>query len=362
MAFAHSATTARPFAAGSPAPGRVLVKEVNWLGDLVMSLPALRAVRRAFPDAHLGVLVKRELAGFFDGASDWIDEVIPYALSGGVRGLADRGRIIGEIRSRRFDLAVLFPNSFESALWVRLAGVARRAGFATDARARLLTDKSVPPRQALSGHQVHYWLSMLRATLGVAGDPGDYAVTPSAATRARMREWLAARRRRADRPLIALSPAAAFGPAKEWPAAKYAELIANLARRFGAECVMIGAPAERARCLQVLRLSGEEPLIAAGETGVGELIALLSLCQGFAGNDSGAMHLAGALGIPTVAVFGSTNPARTGPLGPKTRVLYEALECSPCLARHCRFGHYNCLYAIEPPRVVRALEELGALG
>ena len=131
-----------------PPPERILVKEVNWLGDIVMSLPALRAIRRAWPRAHLAVLIKKELASFFDGAR-WIDEVIPYSVGRGLSGFFDRRRIVGEIRSRRFDLGVLFPNSFESALWITMAGIRRRAGFVADARGAMLTLKAVPPPEAV---------------------------------------------------------------------------------------------------------------------------------------------------------------------------------------------------------------------
>ncbi len=146
-----------------PPPCRILVKEVNWLGDLVMSTPALRAIRRAWPGAHLAVLIKRELASFFDGAR-WLDEVIPYSVGRGLSGFFDRRRIVGEIRSRRFDLGVLFPNSFESALWIAMAGIRRRAGFVADARGAMLTLKAPPPPEAVTGHQVNYWLAMVRAT------------------------------------------------------------------------------------------------------------------------------------------------------------------------------------------------------
>jgi heptosyltransferase II len=350
-----------------PAPRRVLVREVNWLGDLVISRPALRAIRRAWPDAHLAVLVTRDLAGFFDGAR-WIDEVISYTRSRGLRSATDAARIAARIRAGSFDLAILFPNSFSSALWMVLAGVRNRAGYAIDGRGPLLTHKLAPPADALTGHQMHYWLAMLRATLGIDTDAD--AIVPGASPeatidvhephRAAMRAWLAARRQHPDRPLIALAPAAAFGPAKEWPAERYSALIDLMGERE-AECVLVGAPAERPRCEAVARGSRSGALVAAGETGIGELIALLSLCDGFAGNDSGSMHLAAALNLPTVAVFGSTNPNRTGPLGARIAVLYRALECSPCLARTCRFGHYHCLTSIEPAEVVSALENLGAL-
>lgn len=335
------------------------MKEVNWLGDLVISLPALRAIRHAWPHAHLAVLVKRELASFFDGDAS-IDEVIPYSVARGIGGVGDRWRIVAGLRSRRFDLAILFPNSFESALWATMAGVPRRAGFATDARGALLTLKGTPRHGAISGHQEHYWLAMVDATLGVAGDADDFAIAPHQPSLDAVRAWLGARRRSPDAPLVAVAPAAAYGPAKEWPPEHYARLIDLMAERHGAESMLVGAAAERAKCERVAALSSAGAIVAAGETSIGELIAMLAIAGRFIGNDSGAMHLAGALGIPTAAIFGSTDPNRTGPMGSRTRVLWRHLECSPCLARTCRFGHYNCLREIGPEEAAGALAALGA--
>ncbi|HVA80421.1 MAG TPA: lipopolysaccharide heptosyltransferase II [Candidatus Binataceae bacterium] len=343
-----------------PAPRRIIVKEVNWLGDVVMSLPALRAVRRAWPQAHLAILIKRELAGLFDGAG-WLDEVISYSVARGMRGLGDRRRIIGEIRARNFDLAVLFPNSFESALWTILARVPRRAGYATDGRAAMLTIRARPAPAALQAHQAHYWLEMVRMSIGADGAAADFAIEPAPAHLDKMRAWLDGRRKRPGARLVALGPGAAFGPAKEWPANHYARLIDILAERHGAECVLVGAPGERARCAEIAAASRAGAIIAAGETDIGGLMAALALADGFIGNDSGAMHAAAALGRPTVGIFGSTNPIRTGPMGPSARGLWRHLECSPCLARTCRFGHYNCLVEITPDEAARALAELGAL-
>ena len=346
-----------------PPPRRILVKEVNWLGDVVMSLPALRAIRRAWPDAHLAILVKSELASFFDGAS-WLDEVIPYSVGRGLSGFMDRRRIVGEIRARKFDLGVLFPNSFESALWLAMAGIKRRAGFVADARGALLTLKASPPPEALDSHQVNYWLAMVRETGVAAGvaevTDDDFAIDVHGPHRERMRQFLTANRKRAGSPIFAIAPAAAYGPAKEWPAARYAALIDLVAQCDDAEVVLVGAPSERAKCEEVAAASKSGVIVAAGGTNIGELVALLSLCDGFIGNDSGCAHIAGALGIPTVAIFGSTNPDRTGPLGGRTRVIYRKLECSPCLARTCRFGHYNCLTQVQAAELVDAIRMLRA--
>ena len=340
-------------------PKRILVTEVNWLGDAVMSLPALRAIRRVWPNAHLAVLVKRDLAGFFDGAR-WIDSVIPYIKDGGMRGLADTAKIVRQIRRGRFDLAILFPNNFRSALWSALARVPARAGYIRDRRGPLLTHKVFPPREAAGTHQSRYWLAMIRSTLGIEIDSERTTLEVGESDRDRMRQWLRAHRPRTEAPMIALAPGAAFGPAKEWPASRYAELIDLVVAR-GAECVLVGTPGERTKCEQVAR-GRSGVTVAAGETPIGDLIALLSICDGFVGNDSGCAHVAAALGIPTIAIFGSTDPSRTAPLGPKVAVMRRAPECSPCFARTCRFDHYDCLRSIHPKEVVEALEKLGAFG
>jgi lipopolysaccharide heptosyltransferase II len=358
---APGARAARAPVALTGIAGRVLVKEVNWLGDLVISLPALRAIRAAFATSTLSVMVKRELAGFFDGMS-WVDEVMPYTIGRGLRGIVDRRKIISRIRERRFDLAILFPNSFQSALWVTLGGVPRRAGFVADHRRALLTHRALPDGNSLNGHQRGYWLAMIRETMGVMPAAGAEELTLEVAKphRDKMRAWLEANRMSPGAPLIAVAPAAAYGPAKEWPLVRYAALIDLLSEEGGAECVLVGAPSERNLCAQVAATTRSNPIVAAGQTNIGELIALLSLCNGFVGNDSGAMHLAAALAIPTVGIFGSTNPERTGPGGPRAGVIYHGLECSPCLERTCRFGHYNCLREITPGEVARRLATLGA--
>jgi lipopolysaccharide heptosyltransferase II len=347
--------------AGEPAAGRVLVKAVNWLGDLVMSLPALRAVRQAYPNAHLAVLVKSDLASFFDGAQ-WIDDVIPYTIRRGAGGLVDRRALVADIRARRFDLAILFPRSFEAALWVALARVPRRAGFATDARGPLLTHKVGRDPTLLMQHQMHEYLHMLRATLHIAAGDPDPTLEVHEPNRVHVRAWLERVRRIPGGKLIALAVSAAYGPAKEWPAEHYAELIDVLGQTHNAECILVGARGERAKCERVAALSHRGALIGAGEHTVGESIALLSLCDGFVGNDSGAMHVAAAVGIPTLGLYGSTNPARTGPVGARARVIYRQIECAPCLQRTCRFGHYHCLTQITPIEVVAELQALGALG
>jgi heptosyltransferase-2 len=355
----HAASKFHPQLTVQSDPARILVHEVNWLGDLVMTMPALAALRRAFPAARLSVLVDQGLASFFDGAT-LVDEVIPLQRNADRLQIAEVIRTAAELRARRFDLAVLFPNSFVSALRVRLARIPVRAGFAIDGRGWMLTNRAALTPDLNRLHQVHQWPAMLKATLGVETEMEPTALQAAPRHLEHMREWLGSRRG-AMRRLVAIAPAAAYGPAKEWPQAHYAELVSMLAKR-GAQTVLVGGGGDVARCHAIASAADCGAIIAAGQTNAGQLMALLALCDGFAGNDSGAAHVASALNTAAVVIFGSTNPLRTGPLGARTTILYKAIECSPCLARTCRFGHYRCLRDIGPGEVLAALEALGVIG
>ena len=270
--------------------------------------------------------------------------------------MGDQVRLVTRLRRDGYDLGVLFPDSFQSALWFAAAGIPRRVGYARDARRPLLTAGVARRRGALQGHPVPYRLQRLREALGIEGTTDDFAIDVDAGRRTAMESWLSARRRRAGGALVALAAGAAYGPAKQWPIEHFAALVDRLADERGAECVVVGSPGERAMAEQVAAAARHGAIVAAGETDVGSLVALLSLCSAFVGNDSGAMHVAGALGLPTIGIFGSTRPGRTAPLGPRARVVYHGIDCSPCLDRTCRFGHYRCLRDVAPGEVAAALD------
>jgi heptosyltransferase-2 len=342
-------------------PRRILVKEVNWLGDLVMSLSALWAVRRAFPDARLSVLVLAPLASFFDGV-DWVDEVLPYLRPRALgRSLRETWRIVRMLRVRDFDLGIAFPRSFSSALWMYGAGIPERVGVRGQWRTPLLTRAVRCDTKDPNRHQRLAWLDLVKYGLSIPDpDPEAPPFAPHPAHLRRMQARLAATF--GDRtPFVALAPGAAFGPAKQWPRAHWLELIRALDER-GRGIVLLGTASERSLCEDLLAdARPRRATVLAGETSVGELSAVLRIAAGYVGNDSGASHLAAALGTPTVALFGSTNPVRTAPLGPRCSVLYDPPPCSPCLARTCRFGHTECLQRLRPDAVLTALSKIGAL-
>jgi len=328
----------------------------------MIALPALRALRERFPEGHLTVHIRANLAEVLAGVS-WIDEVLALSLRKGAAGLGDRLRAVRAIRERRFGLAVLFPNSFDSALLPFLARVPCRLGYARDGRGPLLTDPQPATPGIRAVHQVRYYLHLLRP-LGVteADEAPVLEIPPEAERRAEsLLEELPG-----EGPLLALAAGSAYGRAREWPEESFARLARILAERHGARFVLVGAPREVEQCRKVVGLAGELPgggmLISAGRTTPADLAALLSRCDGFFGNDSGAMHVAAAIGIPTLAIFGSTNPANTRPLGPRAEIFVSHRECSPCMARTCRYGHYGCLTDFTPEMVAGRLESMGIFG
>jgi heptosyltransferase-2 len=330
---------------------RILVRATNWVGDAVMSLPALAAVRSRFPAAHIAILARPWVAGLYRHET-FADEIIPYAP----RTWADRLRIAGQLRGRGFDCAVLFQNAFEAALVAWLARIPRRIGYARDGRAWLLTHPVAPPRPGeLHPHESFYYLNLPRSMGWVREWPSEPLVRLAGAEAAR-----AAGRARLQsaQPVIGVSPGAAYGNAKRWFPERFAAAAAALAAELGARVALFGSPGERPLCEEVrLRMAGVEVSNFAGEIPLEEFIERAAACCLFLTNDSGAMHIASALGVPTVTVFGATNHITTGPTGPNARIVRRSVECSPCLLRECPIDH-RCMAAVEVASVVETALEL----
>lgn len=319
-----------------------LVIAPNWLGDVVMSLPFLRAVRCAYPDDRLVVAARRNAAGI-------------YRAEGSAE-VCLRSRLSSEISAARragFQEAWLLPNSFRSALAPFLARIPERIGYATDGRALLLTHSvPLPPR---TGHQLRNYDVLLRSR-GIEPElgPPRLPVPPEAAGRAREaleRVGLP----REVRPIL-LAPAAAFGWTKRWPAERYAYL-ADLLSENGQRCGLVIGPGEQKLGWSV-RQQARHPLPILGEDLDGiELAALLASARLLVANDSGPMHLAAAVGTPVVAFFGPTDPGRTAPLGSPSRILDRYVFCSPCFLKECPYGH-ECMREIKVEHALAAVQSL----
>jgi len=315
------------------------------VGDAVMSLPAIRAVREAFPGAHVTVAARAAVADLYtrEGA---IDRVI---LSAG-----DRRQAAAELRREGFDCAILLPNSFDAAWAVWMARIPRRIGYRRDGRGWLLTEAIPPPEPGeIPRHERFYYLELLRRAGIIHEYPpcADIRLDGNQAARAAGLDALAGAG--VAWPAVGVSPGAAYGDAKRWLPERFAEAAVLVARAHSASVALFGAAAERELCESVagaVRAAGVAARNFAGETTLRQFIDLAAACSVFLTNDSGAMHIASALGVPTVAVFGATDDTTTGPTGAGARVVREHVECSPCLLRACPIDH-RCMTRVSAARV-----------
>jgi heptosyltransferase-2 len=320
---------------------RVVVRAPNWLGDAVMALPAMTAVRRTFPRSTLTVAARPAIAPIFEEAtSASVDEVLPVEPKSEIRML----------RSGRFDLAILLPNSFRSAWVARRAGIPHRWGLAASARSALLTRRVRPPRGTV--HQSARYLALMEG-LGMSGTDDLPRISLAGPTAERARSTLSKYGVDPSTTLVGFAPGAAYGHAKRWPPPRFAEVIARLNER-GVVCVLVGTSDDRdtGREIESALPMSARVVNLMGRTDLRLLAGILERCQAFISNDSGAMHLAAALGVPVVAIFGPTDERVTAPLG-ESDILVEQVFCRPCMLRDCPIDH-RCMKRIGVDRVFTA--------
>ena len=339
---------------------RVVVRAPNWLGDIVMAMPAIAAVRAAHPTAHLAVASPAAFADLC-AAIPGVDGVVPLPGSG-IRAI---GAHVEALKAGAFDLAILLTNSFATALAASRAGIAERWGYRRDLRGRLLT-RAVPPRPGRKGsaatpagpHHSAYYLRLVTSL----GMPPVEATGPGVAVRApapaveRAATLLAESGVGAATRLVGFAPGAAYGSAKRWPPERVAAAIAGVTGR-GARAVLVGAASDReiARAIQSALDPAARVAVVdlVGRTDLATLMAVLARCATVVANDSGAMHVASAVGRPVVAIFGPTDERATAPMGPHTLVRHD-VWCRPCLLRACPIDH-RCLRRIDAADVVEAV-------
>ncbi len=333
----------RESASSEPRTGaRVLVYGVAWVGDSVMSMPGLQAYRKAHPDQHITLLVKPALAPLWQlhSAPDAV-----LALADGHIGTLVNAR---RIRRERFAKAFILPHSFRSALTPWLARVPERIGMPGPYRDWMLTQVAHPRLEAGRLHQVYEYLDLLV--------PENPDLTPEAPHIELPADALAAARNRLAglaHPRVAFIPGAARGPSKQWPAGHFVQLGRMLAAERGCGIVVLGSSVEAELCAEVAAGIGTAALGLAGRTSLGEWIALMKTCDLVVCNDSGGMHLAAAVGTPLVALYGITDPARTGPLGVNCRVLQNSAAQSRDVERDSAEARAS-LTSIQPEQVFDA--------
>jgi len=344
---------------------RILVRGTNWIGDAVMTTPALRRLRSSFPAAHITLLATPHTAGLFE-ASPVIDEVLVYRRrEEGWPAFVEMARTL---RRHRFDLALLFQNAFEAALLAWLGGACLRVGYATQGRSALLTEAVKRGPQHRHRYQAYDYLDLVaageRAIFGPDFKPAQPDPTPIPSLTASPAQLRAADSllQRYDlspgeRPLVALNAGATNSQAKCWPEDRFATLADRLANECRAAVILIGAKAERENAERVIsQMRSAGAINLAGETSVAELVGVLDRCDLLVSNDTGPAHIAAALGRPTLTVFGPTNEFETAPTGPRASIVRaEGIECARCMLRECPIDH-RCMTRIASDEVAdRAL-------
>jgi heptosyltransferase-2 len=332
---------------------KILVRATNWVGDAVMSLPALRALRLRFPASEISILARPWVADLYR-REPFCDRLIPYTA----RDLGSKFQAARDLRSSGFDAAILLQNAFEAAAVAFVARIPERIGYSRDGRGMLLTKAvEVPKRGEIPRHERFYYLEMLRRAglLDEIEENGMIRLQGAGAAReaglARFAEL------GMGDPVIGVSPGAAYGTAKRWLPERFAEAANRIAAEMGATVAVFGSKDERDLCAAVAAAIQPPARNFAGETSLAEFIDLAAACRVYLTNDSGAMHIASALGIPTVAVFGATDDIATGPTGPLARVVRQPVECSPCLRRECPIDH-RCMTRVGAAQVANVALDL----
>ena len=334
-------------------PAKILIRSTNWVGDAIMTTPAVRTIRANFPQATISILAYPWVADVF-AASPHVDEVILYHKKGRHQGLFGLWQLGRELRARRFDMAILLQNAFEAAVLAVLAGIPVRAGYRRDGRAPLLTHGVTIRPEVREKHQVYYYQGLL-AGLGLTPSPDELFLQLPPETVRWARNFVGGR---APAPIVGLNPGAAYGPAKRWPAERYGELARRLSREFGATLLVFGTAADQEAAALIKEHAPDHVVDITGKTSLAEAMALIGCCDAFVTNDSGLMHVAAAQRVPLVAIFGSTDQVATGPFSDPAVVLQKRLDCSPCLKTHCRKGDYQCMLGIKVEEVFAAVSAL----
>jgi heptosyltransferase-2 len=339
---------------------RVLVVAPNWLGDAVMSLPALADIRRAYPASRLIVAARPSVAPLY-AMVPGVDGSIVTEWRGSLRTRQLLAADVQRVKAEQADLAILFPNSFASAWGLHRAAVRERWGYAADLRRPLLT--RAIKRPGGSRHQGVYYQHLVHH-LGMPNGPLEPSISIPSAAVEESRTLLGARGWTATRPLLVVAPGAAYGTAKQWLPGHFAALITRAIHETGAQTVIVGTAADADAARTVLAAIAPPDRASVidltGATTLHTLAGVMSLAAACVSNDSGAMHLAGAVGTPLAAIFGPTRDRETSPLtrhGGRAEILFNQVWCRPCMLRECPIDH-RCMKGLRPERVFESVRAL----
>jgi len=339
---------------------KIIVRGSNWIGDAVMTLPALAALRSLFPSAQIDILARKWSAPVYSYCPD-ISNLIEYEKERGFGSLASLRDMSAKIKRNGYQISIVFPNSFESALLFRLAGIPKVYGYNTDFRSAILTKAIEVPRDKRSKHEVFYYLNLIEKLFGNGASEWSDALKIRLAIPSEdveeVKRLLSSMGYKSNRPLIGFSPSAAFGPAKCWPVENYSNLAVKLLEAFPEGKILVFGTDEDVEIgKRIIASIGDGGIDLCGKTSLKQAICAISCLDLMVTNDSGLMHIAAACDIPIVALFGSTNPVTTGPWSDKAIVIRHELPCSPCLSRECP-RDFICMLGIGVQEVFEACKK-----
>ena len=320
---------------------KILIRGTNWIGDAILTIPAVDSIRATYPQAHITVLAKPWVADIYKLFSD-INEVIIYENrydnAWGVFRLAQL------LKKKKFDAAILLQNAIEAAIMTCAAGIPRRAGYNSDGRGILITHCVQRSKEITKLHQIDYYLEMVKALGCVSVNKEMHLETKISRHDAQsvLQKYITDQQKE----VIGIAPGATYGPAKRWLPVRFAAVADKIADISDCRIILLGGKSDWDTAEEVRQLAQTNLLNLAGKTNLEEAVYLISQCRLFISNDSGLMHIAGALNIPTIAIFGSTNPATTSPAGDKSVVVRRDVSCSPCLKKTCPTD-FRCMELIS---------------
>lgn len=330
-------------------PRNILIRSVNWIGDAVMTTPALSIIREHFPHAEITILANPMVSQLFLHHPG-IDSIITFDRQGKHHGVAGRLRLAAELRKQAFDLAIILPNSFDSALVPWLAGIPARIGKCSDGRTLLLSGRYNEAEGAPPCHEVEYYLNLMQF-FGITGSRTPLHLSITAEEESRASALLTEYGVQPDEFVLGINPGASYGSAKRWYPERFAQVAQCLAERWSAKIVIFGGPGEAAIATDIESCLEGTAVNVAGKTSVRELMALIRRCNFFITNDSGPMHIAAAFDVPLVAIFGSTDHTGTSPYSANAAIVRRPTDCAPCKLRECPTDH-RCMTAVSVDDVV----------
>jgi heptosyltransferase-2 len=327
---------------------RILIVAPSWVGDAILSEPLIALVREPYEEPAIDVLAAPWCAPVF-ARMRGVRRIVESPLAHGRFDLAARRALARELRESRYTRALVLPNSWKSALVPWLARIPRRTGYVGEFRYGLLNDARRLDRKARP-RLVDRFAALAANPRTLVPMPPAPVLVPDETNRNAAARAL---HLKVDRPVAILCPGAEYGPAKRWPPTHFADLAARLLAH-GMQVWLVGSPNDKLAASSVLQAAGEPGRAIrdlTGRTDLGTAIDLLSYANVVVSNDSGLMHAAAAVGVPVVALFGSSSPTYTPPLSPVAQIAKIDIACSPCFKRECPLGHFKCMRELKPDAV-----------